>query len=114
MLKLTEMTTAWDEIFQIAEEQEGRGKGVCEMVPFWHTEPEDQVRIERYVPLYSFSRDIEKYKDLQRILAYYRITFGQPCQEELIMALADKVADYNYDTIKDLLIDLSPINFYKT
>lgn len=112
LVKLTDKKTAWDEIFQIAEEREGKGQGICEMVPFWHTEPEDQIRIERFVPLYSFSRDIEKYKDLQRILAYYRITFGQPRQEELIMALADKVADKDYDAIKDLLIDLSPIRFY--
>ena len=113
-VNLTGKETAWDEIFHIAEEKEGNRAGVCEMVPFWHTEPEDQIRIERFVPLYSFSRDIERYKDLQRILAYYRITFGQPRQEELIMALADKVGDGNYDAIKDLLIDLSPINFYKT
>ena len=114
LLKLSETSTAWDEIFQVAEGQEGSGKGICEIVPFWHTEAKENLHIERFVPLYAFSRDIDKYKDLQRILAYYRITFGQPRQEELIMALADKVRDYNYDSIKDLLIDLSPINFYKT
>jgi len=102
---------AWEEIFQIAKKTEGGEIGVCEMVPFWHTEPKDNIRIERYVPLYSFSRDIEKYRDLQKILAYYRITFGQPRQEELIMALADKVGDLDYEVIKDLLIDLSPIRF---
>lgn len=115
-LALAGNETAWTEIFRVAEEKEGKVQGVCEMVPFWHTEPEDhesedQIRIERYVPLYSFSRDIEKYKDLQRILAYYRITFGQPRQEELILALADKVEDQSYEAIRDLLIDLSPIRF---
>ena len=112
LVKLTEKETAWTEIFHIAERQEGRGKGICELVPFWHTEPVEQIRIERFVPLYSFSRDIEKYKDLQRILAYYRITFGQPRQEELVMALADMVGEQDYDAINDLLINLSPIRFF--
>lgn len=103
---------AWDEIFSIAEKNEGSGKGVCEIVPFWHTNPEPNLKIERYVPLYSFSRDIEKYQELLKVLVYYRITFGQPRQEELIKALSDKVSKEDMDLIKDLLIDLSPMSFY--
>lgn len=110
-LKLTGVRGAWDELFLLAEDKEGSGQGTCELIPFWHTEPQGDIRIERYVPLYLFSRDIEKYRSLQKILAYYRITFGQPRQEELIMALADKVGKQGYDEIRELLIDLSPIRF---
>ena len=111
-MRLTGEVGAWEELFHIAEEMEGKGQGNCELIPFWHTEPQSEIRIERFVPLYSYSRDIEKYKNLQKILAYYRITFGQPRQEELIMALADKVGEPGYDNaISELLVNLSPIQF---
>lgn len=58
-ISLKNKQSAWAEIFDIAEKNEG--KGLCGMVPFWHTEPDPNLRIERYVPLYSFSRDIDKY-----------------------------------------------------
>jgi hypothetical protein len=105
-ISLNSNQSAWDEILHIAEKKEGKGMGICEIVPFWHTEPDPNLKIESYVPLYSFSRDIEKYKELLKVLAYYRITFGHPRQEELIEALSKKMID------KDLLINLSPISFY--
>lgn len=111
-ISLNSNQSAWDEIFHIAEKKEGKGIELCEMVPFWHTEPDPNLRIERYVPLYSFSGDIDKYKELRKILAYYRITFGQPRQEELIMALSDKINEKKMIEIMALLIDLSPMSFY--
>lgn len=111
-ISLNNKRSAWDEIFQIAEKNEGKGKGLCELVPFWHTEPDTNLRIERFVPLYSFSRDIDKYKELLKVLAYYRITFGQPRQEELIMALSINANEKKIGEISDLLIDLSPMRFY--
>lgn len=77
------------------------------MVPYWHTEADDELKIERFVSLYSFSRDIDKYKELQIILVYYRMTFGQPRQEELIDAIAELKGD-NDKTLTELFIDLSP------
>jgi hypothetical protein len=103
---------AWTELFQIAEKNEGKAKGLCEIVPFWHTEPDPNLRIERYVPLYTFSRDIDKYNELLKVLAYYRITFGQPRQEELVKALADRINNGKMDEIMDLLINLSSMSFY--
>jgi hypothetical protein len=98
---------AWKTIFEVAEEMEGKGKGLCEMVPYWHTEADDELKIERFVPLYSFSRDIDKYKELQKILVYYRMTFGQPRQEELIDAIAELRRD-DCKAFTELFIDLSP------
>ncbi len=101
----------WERLFEIAEKTEGKGVGQFELVPFWHTEPQEGVRIERHVPLYPFSRDIEKYQNLRKILAYYRLTFGQPRQEELITALANPEVKISAEKLKELLINLSPIRF---
>jgi len=99
---------AWKEIFEIASKE--KGKGLCDLVPFWHTEPVHDIKIERFVPLYPFSIDIDKFNNLMKILTFYRLTFGQPRQDELIAALG---AAGNSARFKDLIINLSPILFYK-
>ena len=83
------------------------------MVPFWHTETLNEIKVERFVPLYPFSKDIEKFKNLIKILTYYRLTFGQPRQEELVESLNG--IGFNEVEIKkldELMINLSPITFY--
>ncbi len=99
---------AWKEIFKIASED--KKEGVCDLVPFWHTEPTSNIYIERFVPLYPFSIDIDRFKNLIKILAFYRLTFGQPRQDELISALGSAGSNIEF---KDLIINLSPILFYK-
>jgi hypothetical protein len=59
-----------------------------QLVPYCHFEPKSDLKIERIVPLYPFSKDIDKYLRLSEILTYYRLTFGQPRQEELIESFA--------------------------
>jgi len=102
----------WKELFKIAENEEGSGKNKCELIPFWHTETTSEINIERFVPLYPFSRDIEKYNNLLTVLAYYRLTFGQPRQEELIKALDYMKEPEINNKIKELMINLSPFTFY--
>ena len=65
------------------------------------------------MPLYPYSRDVEKLKELVKVLTYYRLTFGQPRQDDLVESLAG----LGYDTeeikrLNELMIDLSPIRFY--
>lgn len=99
----------WDNLFKKASESEKLASDFpCDLIPCWHLETEDHLKINRIVPLYPFSKDIEKYQNMLRVLAYYRFTFGQPRQDELIEILED--AD---DTalIDELLINLSPIYF---
>ena len=98
----------WKEIFTIASKE--KAKGLCDLVPFWHTEPVHNIKIERFVPLYPFSIDIDKFNNLIKILAFYRLTFGQPRQDDLINALGQIG---NKDRFKNLIINLSPILFYK-
>lgn len=101
----------WNALFAEAQLTEGKGKSKCELVPFWHIESVNDIKIERIVPLYPFSKDILKYKSLKDTLTYYRLTFGQPRQEELVETLHE--SRLNPDEIetlrKNLLIDLSPI-----
>lgn len=99
----------WDTLFDIAYQNEKDcGDFRCDLVPCWHIEPspgEEKICIDRIVPLYPFSKDIDKYYALLKILAYYRFTFGQPRQEELIQILADS----DNSVLNELMIHLSPI-----
>lgn len=102
--------TLWQYLFDVALRKEGKFKNKCELVPYWHIEPEEDIKINRIVPIYPFSKDIQKYKSLIDTLTYYRLTFGQPRQEELVEVL--KNAGLNDEEIgllrKNLMIDLSP------
>jgi hypothetical protein len=99
----------WDNLFEKAANSEKLdSKFPCDLIPSWHLETEDNLKISRIVPLYPFSKDIEKYQNMLRVLAYYRFTFGQPRQDELIEILEDA----NDTTLLDeLLINLSPMYF---
>ncbi|MBW1784713.1 MAG: helicase, partial [Deltaproteobacteria bacterium] len=76
----------WQELFRVGKTKEHQDDK-CDLVPFWHVECENGSRIERIVPLHPFSKDRSKLKYLLEILTYYRLTFGQPRQEELVEAL---------------------------
>jgi hypothetical protein len=102
----------WEQVFIQAQEEKKSAAFPCDLVPFWHTETVNDIKIERFVPLYPFSRDIEKYSHLIKVLTFYRLTFGQPRQEELVEALSGY--GFSEEMIKqldDLKINLSPIKF---
>jgi hypothetical protein len=102
----------WKELFKYAEKEKSTANFSCDLVPFWHTETLSDIKIERFVPLYPFSRDIEKFRNLIRILTFYRLTFGQPRQEELVEALHESgFSDEVIKKLDDLIINLSPIRF---
>jgi hypothetical protein len=108
------VSQVWEKLFQEASKERFASKAACELVPYWHTESVSNIRIERFVPLYPYSRDIEKYRQLLKILTFYRLTFGQPRQEELIEALYQGQLDEDFKTIMDdLIINLSPIKFFQ-
>ena len=104
----------WDELFSLAY---SNLKGThSDIVPYWCLPVADLTEeqrakleyIERIVPLYPLSRDRYKYERLIKVLALYRMTLGQPRQEELLnllrnMHLSDK-------QLKELTIDLCPYN----
>lgn len=95
----------WDKLFELAKNDKEFAKFPCDIVPGWHFDS-DGVSIERIVPLYQFSQDIQRYADMLRILGLYRLTFGQPRQEELAEALDSILSS---DETEKLLIDLCPL-----
>ncbi len=92
----------WDELFKIAEKETD---ACCDLIPFWHLNGDALIKIDRHIPLYPFSKDIEKYHLMQKVLANYRLTLGQPRQTELI-ELIDSNETRLYD---ELMIILAPI-----
>jgi len=100
----------WDALFDYCKDQE-RGKH-CELIPYWYLEPNTNVgsrsHIERIVPMYPFSKDQAQYKRLVAILSLYRITMGQPRQEELLDAISQRVSSEGSCALQELFILLSP------
>jgi len=100
----------WESLYEAARKSEGTKLEKCELVPYWHIEPAQDLKIQRIVPLYPFSKDIDKYLRLTETLTYYRLTFGQPRQEELIESFTRHgLSPEEIDLFrKSILINLSP------
>ena len=101
----------WESIFDNAEKKYKTDSSGIK--PFWYLD-EGNSNIERFVPYHPLSKDHKKYEQLKITLALYRLTFGQPRQEELIEALDG--LNLSEDEIvrlrKSLLINLSPLKDY--
>lgn len=103
---------SWDDIFGKA----GADLAVNDsgMIPNWYLPLkhekfnglEDRIEmIERIVPMYPLSQDVERYDKLIKVLSLYRLTMGQPRQEELVDMLAGVVS---HDMIDEMIFNLSP------
>ncbi len=105
---------SWDEMFSKAK-AELKGTD-SEMVPYWclpvgklsDEQKESLEYIERIVPLYPLSRDRYRYERLVKVLSLYRMTLGQPRQEELLELL--KGMKLSEEQLDKLTIDLCPFN----
>jgi len=100
----------WQNLFKLAKEKE-QANQKCDLVPYWHVDCEDGAKIERIIPLHPYSKDIGKLRYLLEVLTFYRLTFGQPRQEELVEAIMKE--DMNEEEVQklfdSLMINLSPI-----
>lgn len=105
-------TYTWNEMFDLTR-TEAKDKGFCELVPYWSI-PQDMLKsiaetdreyIESIVPLYPLSMDYDRYRHMKSVLRLYRLTMGQPRQEELLEFFKDMPAE----DIDKLLFNLSPI-----
>ena len=112
--KLYKSIYDWNEMFSKAATVMKDKYHYADLVPYWCLPPElikemgDEVEmIERIVPMYPMSIDKERYDRLIAVLSLYRLTLGQPRQEELLDMLKDVLSPME---IKKLLFDLSPIN----
>lgn len=97
----------WAAMFEAASSTQG---GHGEVEPFWVFNPEGSTaRIERYVPVLPMSRDASKLERLLKQVALYRLSFGQPRQEELLKYLAGRIPEDDRATVvQRLRVDLSP------
>jgi hypothetical protein len=101
--------TIWDAVFSVAEKLYQDDK--TDIKPFWYLD-EGESNIERFVPVHQYSKDAHKYELLKITLALYRLTFGQPRQEELIEAMKSSgLLEEEINKIRELLlINLSPMS----
>lgn len=72
----------WERMFELAKADRPTGKN--DLWPYWLFETEGGVKVERRIPMLPMSREHEQLRRLKRSLAVYRLTFGQPRQEDLL------------------------------
>jgi hypothetical protein len=89
--------------------REARSEGLTDIVPYWVYAREGGARIERYVPALPLSRDRVRADALKRAVASYRLAFGQPRQEDLLVYLAGAIDPEELEKLADeLKINLAP------
>ena len=96
----------WEEMFAQASANEKQEHS--DLVPFWclPDDGDNYVKIERIVPMYPLSKDRLVYDRLVKVLTLYRLTLGQPRQEELLDSI--NAADLDDVDLDRLLLNLSP------
>lgn len=99
-------SNVWDEIYAAAAAE--KPEGVPDLIPFWCFGKDQRVKIERFFPMYPCSRDQAAYARLIRILAIYRLSMGQPRQEELLEHVLKEYPAESAQELKRLFINLSP------
>lgn len=112
MDEIKQFADMWEPLFAAGAAEKYNARFSCDLVPFWHLEPEEGLQIESFVPLYPLSSDIERYDEMAKVLAYYRLTLGQPRQEELVEALGS-LEPAMLERLDDLMVWLSPIYFMR-
>ncbi len=93
----------WRAAYELGkDEQENFG----EFAPHWvYPGP---ATIERHISLYPLSVDIARLERLKSDLALYRLTFGQPRQEDMLELLRRRGLEADPDQLAEMRIDLSP------
>jgi hypothetical protein len=103
---LEALRTGWDRHgdpwnFMFVQAENDRPLGVNDLVPYWVFEVDGGARIERRVPILAFSKEEFHYHRLKRMLAVYRLVFGQPRQEDLLEHLASRSDSISLDHARD-------------
>ncbi|MCK5862113.1 MAG: helicase [Candidatus Hydrogenedentes bacterium] len=97
----------WHCMFELAKRD--RSTDTNDLVPYWIFEVKGGAKIERHVPILPFSREEGQFERLKKMLAIYRLVFGQPRQEDLLHYLADKAEENpNHPNLDAWRITLEP------
>lgn len=97
----------WSAMFDAAV---ATGDADGEISPYWVFHPQcSTAHIERHVPVLPLSSDAAKLERLLDAVATYRLSFGQPRQEELLKYLAGRIPeDKLLEIVQRLRVDLTP------
>ena len=100
----------WQAVFDKAEAITKAAGRKSDLVPYWHIE-KGSAQIERFVPLLPMSKDEIRINHALRVLALYRLAFGQPRQEDLLDNIIQRqFSPVEIEEIKrNLLINLTPL-----
>lgn len=97
----------WQKLFEMA--LSARREAINDLVPYWIFEPENGLKISRFIPVLPLSRDIDMLKNLRGSLAAYRMVLGQPRQEDLVNFLQQHFQSITEsDYFEKFRIDLTP------
>lgn len=93
----------WRAAYELGKDEQVR---LGEFAPHWvYPGP---AKIERHLSPYPLSVDVARLERLKTDLALYRLTFGQPRQEDMLELLRTRGVEAQPERMAELRIDLSP------
>jgi len=93
----------WQLLFGLAN-RAAREEGADDLIPYWMAP--GPYKVQRHVPMLPYTREVEAFRRLKHQLATYRVVFGQPRQEELLIMLEE--TETSTDQLKKWTIRLAP------
>lgn len=100
---LTTGGNPWNEIYEMALDARER---YGHFAPDWVYPGEH--RVERHISHYPLSMDEPQFRRLKQDLALYRLTFGQPRQEDMLELLRQRLEDVDLSSLAGMRLDLAP------
>lgn len=94
-------SNAWVELLEAAESLPKGDFG--DLFPSW--EFPGPTMIERSVYALPLSKEIARWRQLQQLIALYRLAFGQPRQEDFVQLLASRNIDPSYAESQQLTLE---------
>jgi hypothetical protein len=98
----SEEANPWQVAYELAEDEQ---ESLDEFAPHW-VYPGD-AHIQRHVSPFPLSIDEARLDDIKRDVALYRLTFGQPRQEDMLELLRRHYSDATPEQLDALRLDLS-------
>lgn len=93
----------WDQLYELAKDRQAE---FDDFSPGWvYPGPH---HIERHVAPFAFSTDLERYERMKRDVARYRLTFGQPRQEDMLNLMERRGVLADPESLQRFRINLAP------
>jgi hypothetical protein len=99
----------WKLLFDQVDEKTKNNRA-SDLTPYWHL-GEGSAKISRFFPMFPLSKDSIQLERALKILAIYRLAFGQPRQDDLFEKLLKRnFTDEEIQALsKKLVVNLSPL-----